>query len=372
MFWLDPRSGRRRRALLVDWVGSATTDFNEAVGVAGRDVRHRARGLRARLSWIFRHENVADDVLAERVRAALGRAVSHPGAIAVAASQGRVTLMGSVLTDEYSDLINTVYSVRGVVDVIEELAVHDSAVGVPQLQGGRPRVRSRFPLLRQNWSPATRLAIGGTGGALTAWGTRQLFSRQGYGIVGGCALAAGNVLLLRSVTNRPVRQLVGTAGHRSIDVRKTIHVHAPVERVFETLAAFESFPSFMRNVRSVRRDADGRSHWVVAGPAGGSIEWDSELTMCRPNEVLAWRTVHDAPLAHAGIIRFERSGAGTRLDVRMTYNPPGGVLGHGVAKLFAADPKRELDEDLLRLKTFVETGMRPHDAAERRARQPHA
>jgi uncharacterized membrane protein len=162
-----------------------------------------------------------------------------------------------------------------------------------------------------------------------------------------------------------MRRLAGTGHQHTIDVRKTIHVHAPIERVFATLSDFESFPSFMRNVRSVRRGPDGQSHWVVAGPAGTSVEWDSELTECKPNEVLAWRTMPNAPVTHAGTIHFERSSNGTRLDVHMTYSPPGGVLGHGVAKLFAADPKRELDEDLLRLKTFVETGMRPHDAAQR-------
>jgi uncharacterized membrane protein len=219
----------------------------------------------------------------------------------------------------------------------------------------------------ENWSPAVRLAMGGAGGALAALGARQLFDRRGYGLLGGCAVVAGSALLLRSVTNAPTRRRARGAARSGIEVHKTIHVRAPIERVFETLTHFETFPSFMRNVRSVRRDADGRSHWVVAGPAGASVEWDSELTVCQPNEVLAWRTVRDAPVEHAGIIHFERTGNGTRLDVRMTYSPPGGVLGHGLAKLFAADPKRELDEDLLRLKTFVETGTRPHDAAQRGA-----
>jgi uncharacterized membrane protein len=47
----------------------------------------------------------------------------------------------------------------------------------------------------------------------------------------------------------------------------------------------------------------------------------------------------------------------------MSYSPPAGVLGHVVAKLFGADPKTELDEDLLRMKTFLETGKAPCDAA---------
>ncbi|HVY80265.1 MAG TPA: SRPBCC family protein [Steroidobacteraceae bacterium] len=367
MFWLDPRSGRRRRAVFLDRLGSATTDFNEAVGIAARDVKHRARGVRSRLTSLFRHEEVPDDVLAERVRAALGRAVSHPGAITVAVTQGRVTLMGSVLAEEHDELVDTVWSVRGVGDVADELAVHESARGVPELQGGRHRGRARFPLLRENWSPAVRLGMGTAGGALAAWGTRQLFSTRGSGLLGGAELAVGSALILRSVTNAPLRRLAGGAGRRAIDVRKTIQVEAPVERVYETLADFERYPSFMRNVMSVRNVGDGRLHWVVAGPAGTSVEWDSELTMCRPNEVLAWRTVRSGPVAHAGTIRCERAGDATRLDVRMSYNPPGGVLGHSVARLFGVDPKRQLDEDLLRLKTFIETGMTPHDAAARSA-----
>jgi hypothetical protein len=53
----------------------------------------------------------------------------------------------------------------------------------------------------------------------------------------------------------------------------------------------------------------------------------------------------------------------------MSYVPPAGVLGHAVAALFGADPKQDMDDDLLRLKTFIETGITPHDAAERSVNQ---
>jgi hypothetical protein len=42
-----------------------------------------------------------------------------------------------------------------------------------------------------------------------------------------------------------------------------------------------------------------------------------------------------------------------------------------VAKLFGADPRSEIIADLLRMKSFIETGHQPHDAAERQA-APHA
>jgi uncharacterized membrane protein len=139
-------------------------------------------------------------------------------------------------------------------------------------------------------------------------------------------------------------------------------VNAPLEQVFDTLTQCQNFPLFMRNVHRVSRDGE-RSHWVVAGPAGVPIEWDAETTVIRPQEVLAWRTVSNATVTHAGIIRLKRKPNGTHVDIHMTYNPPAGVVGHMVAKLFGSDAKSELDEDLLRFKTFLETGVPARDAA---------
>jgi uncharacterized membrane protein len=47
----------------------------------------------------------------------------------------------------------------------------------------------------------------------------------------------------------------------------------------------------------------------------------------------------------------------------MSYNPVAGALGHAVAALFSADPKSQMDQDLSRMKTMLETGIPSHDAA---------
>lgn len=38
------------------------------------------------------------------------------------------------------------------------------------------------------------------------------------------------------------------------------------------------------------------------------------------------------------------------------YKPPAGVLGHLVASLFGADPKHEMDDDMVQLKSLIELG----------------
>ncbi len=40
----------------------------------------------------------------------------------------------------------------------------------------------------------------------------------------------------------------------------------------------------------------------------------------------------------------------------MSYNPPAGAVGHTVAALLGADPKREMDDDLARFKSLIERG----------------
>jgi len=44
------------------------------------------------------------------------------------------------------------------------------------------------------------------------------------------------------------------------------------------------------------------------------------------------------------------------------------AVGHAIASLFGADPKSEMDDDLMRMKSFIETGHQPRDAAEGQAR----
>jgi uncharacterized membrane protein len=95
------------------------------------------------------------------------------------------------------------------------------------------------------------------------------------------------------------------------------------------------------------------------------VTWDAVLSDYQPNKCIAWESVRGATVAHAGRIRFDENPDGsTRVDLCMSYNPPGGVIAHALASLLRADPKSEMDQDLARLKTLIERGRFPHDAAQ--------
>ena len=168
MYLLDPERGRRRRALVRDQLVRAGHAGGDAMGAAGRDVAHRLSGTTARLRGSLRRDRVDDDVLVERVRAQLGRLVSHPRAIDVLAADGVVTLRGPILEEEVAALLRGAGRVRGVRDVVSELEPHQEPGNVPALQGGVTPTALQ-PAWRRPWSPTTRL-LTGTGALLAAAG----------------------------------------------------------------------------------------------------------------------------------------------------------------------------------------------------------
>jgi osmotically-inducible protein OsmY len=117
MYLLDPDRGNRRRALIRDQAVHLAHKTSDALGTAATDISNRVRGLVAETQARFRHEEVPDDLLVERVRAKMGHAVSHPRAITVTAHQGRVTLSGRILAQEAGRLLAAAAAVRGVTGV---------------------------------------------------------------------------------------------------------------------------------------------------------------------------------------------------------------------------------------------------------------
>ena len=352
MYLLDPERGRRRRALLRNKASRGLDAVADAAGKTGRDVRNRAHGLLAEAGLLGGSRAASNEVLEARVRSKIGRIVSHPGSIEVSASGGTVTLAGPVLAREVDDLLSCVSKVRGVVDVDNQLEVHAQAGDVSALQGAGRAAAPRFEFAQENWSPAARLLAGAAGGGIAAIGAKK------RGVTGTALGIVGAGLIARAVTNLTLARLLGFgSGRRGIDVRKTIRVDAPVDRTFDYWAEISNFPLFLSHVEEVRDSGRGLSHWRVRGPAGIPIEWDAVTTAFVPGQLLAWKTVAGQALRHSGVVRFDEDAqGGTRIDVRMTYKPPAGALGHAVASVFGADPKKALDDDLMRFKSLIETG----------------
>ena len=347
MYLLDPDRGNARRARIKNALVHASRVESDLLRKGLRDAQNRAQGMTMRARRVF-SEPAEDQVVLGRIRARLGRAVSHAHAHAVdiEVTDGRAILRGPVLAGEADAILGCVRGTAGVRELVDRLERHVTAGAIQSLQGGERRARRTLM-----WPPAAQVGAMGAGALLLGYGL--LVKR---GVTGGLLGAAGGALLLRGAVNKSLPTLVGQRAE--VMVQKTVVVHAAIHKVFDLWSQFENFPRFMRHVRDIDIELGGKkSRWTVDGPAHTTVSFEAETIELEPDRVLAWRTLPNQQLEHEGRVRFEPiDDATTRVTVRMTYRPPGGVLGHAIAHILGWDPKSRIDDDLVRMKGLLEDG----------------
>lgn len=346
MYFCDPARGRARRAKLRDFAEHARAKERRFLAKAARDAEHRARGAVERVRHMG-SKHVPDEVLEARIRSQLGRTSTHVGALQISVRDGEATVRGVALMKEANKILEAVKAIGGVREVHDELERHANA-DVPALQRELPQQREGM------WPPSLQLGAITTGAVMATWG---LLARRG--VTGAVLATVGSALAVRGGLNMRVSDLVDHAvGRRSIEVTKTVTVRAPIERVFGLWRHVENFPRFMQHVQDVVVDIEepNRSRWKVDGPAGRAIEFESMITRVIHLREIWWRTLPGQPIEHAGMVRFEPVLDGTRVTIRMTYRPPGGIIGHAVAQVLGWDPKTRIDDDMVRMKALLEQG----------------
>lgn len=178
----------------------------------------------------------------------------------------------------------------------------------------------------------------------------------------GVTFAAANVLGVTALDVICAQELSREAGKMTDDgairTRRSIAINRPREELYRYWRDFQNLPRFMYHLESVQPLDDRRSHWVTKGPAGRRVEWDSEITSERPNEMISWRSLEGAEVYNAGSVEFEQrpGGRGTIVRVELEYRPPGGIAGTAFAMLFNASPEQQIYDDLHRFKQIMETG----------------
>ncbi|MBA2770907.1 MAG: SRPBCC family protein [Sphingomonas sp.] len=141
-------------------------------------------------------------------------------------------------------------------------------------------------------------------------------------------------------------------------VGKTVTVGKPKQEVYDFWRDFTRFPKFMDNVESVEKLDGKRSRWRIKGPAGSDVELVTRITEDRAAETIAWQSEPESQIATEGRVEFldAAPGRGTMVRLTMTYDPPGGIIGRGIAKLLQREPQVQARRDLRRFKQLIETG----------------
>ena len=137
-----------------------------------------------------------------------------------------------------------------------------------------------------------------------------------------------------------------------------LEVNAPATQCYAWWRGLTNLPQIMEDVESVE-PVDGSTqltHWKVHGPLGKTVEWDAKIVDDVPGTRIAWATQGSTGLdvKNAGAVRFDDKGATTGIEVSLSYDPPAGLLGEAVAKIFA-DPQSKVEKALASFKTTIES-----------------
>lgn len=135
-----------------------------------------------------------------------------------------------------------------------------------------------------------------------------------------------------------------------------LEVNASAEQCYAWWRGLTNLPQILPDVESVTPQAGSTelTHWKVSGPLGKTVEWDARIVEDVAGEKIAWAST-GGDVANSGAVRFDDHGATTGVEVSLAYDPPAGVLGDAVAKLFA-DPQDKVEKALDAFKTAIESG----------------
>lgn len=380
MYMLDPDRGGARRAQSAAAVRNAGARTSGALGNAWRGAGER---LGAAGDALRSHAaDAADSARADDATARAGSALARLGhaagdALDAGLDKAKDTLgragdaIGSGV-EMAKDALHRAgdgagHGADGRIDRLQDKMgdTTRSPLGMAADGGWRDRLRGSLQAGPDGaWTPAAR------NGALAGGGLLALYALTRRSPLALLLGLAGAALLARGAANQPLGGLLRGRGlglDQTVDFSKSIHIDAAPDEVYDMWTNYENFPHFMSHVTEVRDLGRGRSHWVVRGPGGSEFAWNSVLTEHSRPHRLGWRSEAGAEIPQSGSIQFEPERGGTRVTVRMSYTPPAGALGHGLATLLGSDPKTQMDDDLARMKAFVERGVIPHDAARPRA-----
>jgi len=192
---------------------------------------------------------------------------------------------------------------------------------------------------------------GALGAVLIAAGVRRA-SVGGALVAGLGALSVGRALLGRCPAYR------ARAIRKGLQVRRAVTIQATPRQIYDLCRDPTNLPKFMRHVKSVIREPDGVTRWVVE-EAGRELAWRSRIVEDTPGHRLRWRSLPGGDLELDGSLElFELAhGRGTQVEIKLHYFPPGGIVVASALDGFLKKLARaHLGEELARLRQLIETG----------------
>jgi uncharacterized membrane protein len=205
-----------------------------------------------------------------------------------------------------------------------------------------------------------RIISAALGAFILSSGVNNLFSSPINSLI---KTAIGGILLYRGVSgNCPVYSSMGKTKNVShtpaINIRTSLIVNKPKDEVYAFWRKLENLPLFMDHLSSVTEIDSKHSHWEAVLPGNiGKVKWNAEIVKEEDGYMIGWQSIPNSMINNAGKVVFHdaQNGQGTELEVVISYHPPAGELGAGLAKLLNPVFEKIIRKDVMNFKEYIET-----------------
>ena len=214
-----------------------------------------------------------------------------------------------------------------------------------------------------NVDDTERLVSVGLGAFLLSSGLNNLTRKPVKGLL---RTLVGGFLLYRGASGHcPVYGSMGkTKGVKhspAINIRTGLIVNKPKDEVYAFWRKLENLPLFMRHLATVTEIDSKHSHWEAVIPGNvARVKWNAEIVKEEPGQLIGWQSIPNSMINNAGKVTFHDAlcGEGTELEVVMTYHPPAGEIGSGIARVLTPVFEKMIRQDVMNFKEYIETKYR--------------
>jgi len=123
---------------------------------------------------------------------------------------------------------------------------------------------------------------------------------------------------------------------KAVNIRGEFVIDRPAAEVYSHWRNLNNLPASIKHLMDVKMIDEHLSHWKskILGNLL-PVDWKAEIVKDEPGHLIGWRSTADSVLQHVGKVEFDETadGTGTILKIVLSYHPPAGGLGIGVAKL---------------------------------------
>lgn len=170
----------------------------------------------------------------------------------------------------------------------------------------------------------------------------------------------GAYLTYRAFTGRCLvyeRLGIDASKPHAINIRGEFVIDRPPYEVYTYWRNLKNLPESIKHLLNVEMVDENLSRWKsnVMGNVF-AIDWEAEIVKDEPGRLIGWRSAPGTMIHHVGRVEFGETAdqLGTILKVVLSYHPPAGGIGLGLAKLLNPYFESLLKKEIKSFKHVIE------------------